>query len=140
MNIVGGGVTAIGRGANGMTAPFCVLVIIDFRPEFDGEKFQFALELVHRDGQPVDLEGPDGKSRVQIFQEMTAGMGPDSPDIQRRQGTPPGVIPVGVRTVVNLATGLPLIPNEFYGWRLSVDGEEGPGWNTLFFVADQERA
>lgn len=139
LNIVGGGISSIGSYPDGMTAPFSVLVILDFKPEFDGQKFQYGLELVDLAGEPVELEGPEGKSRLQLFNEQTAGIEPNSPDIQKRQGVPPGIIPIGVRSVVALTNGIPLPSTNFYSWRLTVDSQEVPGGTRTFYVKSQEQ-
>lgn len=137
LNIVGGGLTTLESGPDGMTPPFSVLATLDFKPSFDGGKFQFGFELVDKDGHPVELDGPEGKSRIQLSNEQTAGLAPNSPEFQRRLGVPPGVIPIGLRSVVTLGTGLPLVPDNFYQWRLTVDSQEVPGGNQFFYVKSQ---
>jgi len=83
---------------------------------------QLRLELFDGDGQPVEVETPDGMQP--LFIEMQFAVAPQ-----------PGIKPGSTMTfpfAVNMGPQPAITPGGIYEWRLSIDGTTKDDWHVVF--------
>jgi hypothetical protein len=116
--ISGGGWTSIVPGA-----PFGVALLVEVPWDRLNEKHEFRLELLDADGQPV-IGAPEGSGEqpVLVEGEFIGGRPPEL-----RPGTP-----MTIPAAINFPLGAPLLPEQRYVWKLSINGESHETWNLAF--------
>lgn len=130
LNILGGAWQICGlNAATGLTPPQTVVTILEVPAKYRGEQFALSLTLLNEAGDPVEVPGPTGESQALRVQQLAKVDPPMAPGVH----IPPHV-PSRVQTILNLANGLPLAPNNLYRWELEVDGNRKPHWRVSFFV------
>jgi hypothetical protein len=110
------------------TPPQGVVVVVEVPGEHLNEEFALELSL-HGEHTPVLLPDPlTGDERpLRVAQNLVAVSIPGMP----RKA------PNRAHFVVNMAPGLPLLPDHVYTWRVQVDGESRPDWATSFYVRQE---
>ena len=115
--VLGGGWSITGPDPQ----PMALAIKIEVPWHQANERHTCSVALMDADGQPVELETPDGLKPLEL-------------EAQFEVGRPPGVKP-GTPLDVVLAVGLgpiPLAPDSRFTWRLSIDGETEEDWYASF--------
>lgn len=107
--------------------PWAITVELRVPWHDNNRSFPFVLELLDADGQPIELETPNGLEPVAINTEVRLTAGP---------GLPPGSQIVGVGAF--LLQPIPLAPGQLFEWRLSIDGATRDEWRVSFATTKQE--
>lgn len=117
--IIGGGWSIVGP----QPVPFAVVADIKVPWHGIGTKHKLRLELLDADGQPVEVEQPDGSTQPLVI-EGDFGVAP-TPEIK-----------AGAELTFPFAVNLPpqpaIEPDGMYEWRLSIDGETRDEWRVTF--------
>jgi hypothetical protein len=90
-----------------------------------GRRFDFVLELIDADGQPV-LNANGSPYRL-AGSNFVATLHEGLPD-----GSP------GLFTLPLTATDLPLAPGERYEWRVTIGDEQRDDWRASFYVREKK--
>jgi hypothetical protein len=80
------------------------------------------LELVDQDGQPVEVETPEGPQPLVIEGQFQVSPVP---------GVKPGT-PIDFPVAFNLPPQPAIAPGGRYEWRLTIDGKSGEDWRLAF--------
>jgi hypothetical protein len=115
--ISGGGVNLVGPGPT----PLALAIHIRMPWHDMNRKHKFVVELMDSDGQPVEIETPDGLSPLRIEGDFSTTPGPE-----QRPGS---------ELVASLAANfgpLPLAPDSGYVWTLSINGKSRDEWRLPF--------
>jgi hypothetical protein len=130
VNVLGAGWAVTGlEPQTGMTAPQCLVVLIDVPPAHYGESFTVGIQLRDSSGGLVEMPGPAGQLQPLRIAQISRVEEPTVP------GVPRGILWAHSNFVFSLVNGLPLRPDEMYTWHVEIDGEERSHWAASFFVA-----
>jgi hypothetical protein len=145
LNIVGGGVTVVGRAPNiGLTAPFSLVVSLEVPPDQYGAECAVEIILEDASGDVVTVPGaaPGDERQPVVRVSQTARFdGPKpTPHLKFPEQYQQGFLPSRVYVVIGFSSGLPLASGEAYLWRVTVDGQTRDEWTARFVVAEQVAA
>jgi len=116
LNMIGGGWTI----RSSQPAPFAIAGIIEVPAEQANKKHRMRFELIDLDGQPINVETPEGEQPLVIDGEF---------EVARMLGAPAGTaltLPVALN---HPPVPLPPGPAE---WRWEIDGETHVDWRLAF--------
>jgi hypothetical protein len=125
LTVIGGGWTITGAP----TAPFGIGVIIEVPWNQTNQDHQFRFALTDIDGQPVEIDTPEGTQFVQFEGGFQVGR-------------PPGVRPgsaIPIKFAVNSGP-ISLSPGCHYVWQLAIDGHEHEDWRLPFSTRTEAQA
>jgi hypothetical protein len=131
LNIIGGGLTAIGYVRDtGTTAAFAVVMSVTVPARHFNEACSVELVLEDAAGAPVSLPGPaPGQAQVlRIGQAIQFG------EPKAIAGVPRLQLPLRNQWVVAFSNGLPLPVGQRYVWRAKIDHDSRDAWTEEFFV------
>jgi hypothetical protein len=126
--MVGGGIAIIGLNPlTGTTAPFTVVALVTFDPQFIGESpaIEFALETEH--GQLVTLPGQPGPLRMAMAEKL-------NPPMLQGANVPNDAVRPKHQMLMQFQNGLPLPAGTGYRWRITIDQQTNPEWTEGFYV------
>lgn len=130
LNIIGGGITAIGYVKDtGLTAAFAVVVLIMVPSQHLGAECSVELVLEDEAGNPVSLPGPAGEA-----QTMRIGRVIQFTEPKALPGVPRLALGIRHQLVLGFANGLPLPVGQRYAWRVKIDHDSKGDWIEDFFV------
>lgn len=136
LNVMGANWQISGMQPTGMSAPCCVVCLIDIPADFIGQHCSVELALLDEHGVPVEVPLPPGgvipsgqTSALRVAQLVNI----EAPAIPNMI-LPPG-LPSKIQMVLTFPNGLPLGPGRMYKWRLQIDGNTRPEWENPFYVA-----
>jgi len=116
LNIIGGGWNITTGGV-----PSALAILLEVPWDRTNERLHFQIELVDSDGNAVMGQGPAGEAPIVIAGDLEVGR---PPGIKR--GTP-----IAVPIAINMGPH-PLMPDNRYEWRLSVNDESDENWRVAF--------
>jgi hypothetical protein len=132
INAIGAAFTLTGiQPQTGLTPPQHVVVVIDVPTKYVGTDFSFAIELRRDDlNQAVTVPGPAGQPEAMRIQQIVR---PEKPQVPPGAQTPSG-LDARIQYVLAFPTGLQLPPGVTYRWRIEIEGQTKPGWDSVFHV------
>jgi len=116
VNILGGNLSFLGTGPDGMTAPVTVYAIL-ISPSALDEPVAVEIVLVDASGHPVLMPTQDGKTQALRVAQNIEFQAPTLPGIL----IPKGSVETSSQMILNFPNGLPLQSGSSYTWRLQVD-------------------
>jgi hypothetical protein len=133
INALGAGFSMLHMQPTGLSGPMYMIVMIDVHAKYAGQQYAVSIELRNETtGQPVMLAAaPAGQLEPLRIQQVLS--------VQSPQGPPGFFVPVGSvpsRQLLPIAfqDGLPLEAGHMYAWKVQIDGQGRPGWESRFFV------
>lgn len=123
--LLGGGWSTIGPDPT----PFAIAMLLEVPWNEANQRFQFKLELLSEDAQPVLMPTPEGERPLVLDGAFEVG---------RPAGARVGM-PLNVPIAINLPH-LPLQPDRVYVWRLSIDGRTDEDWRLTFTTRPRQHA
>lgn len=132
VNVIGAGwqITGVDQ-TTGLTAPQCVVVMIDVPPDFYGEDYAITLTLRDEHGDPIALPGPAGTAEAM---RITHTVRAEEPRFAPGIHVPRRQLWAHNQIVLNLANGLPLPMGRMYSWTVDIDTTSDPHWVAPFCV------
>ena len=132
INAIGAAFTLTGlQPQSGLTPPQHVVVVIDVPVTYVGTDFAVAIELRRDDiDQAVTVPGPAGQPEAMRIQQIVR---PERPHVPQGAQMPSGLY-ARIQYVLAFPTGLQLQPGVTYRWRVEIEGQTKPGWDTVFHV------
>jgi len=127
VNALGVNWSITGLAPTGLTPPQTLVALIDIPAKLAGQPFTVCLTLLDESGAAVV---PAGQSDAVRVQQLASVQRPAVPNVIL-----PEELPYKHQVTVNFGNGLPLQPGRMYHWRLEIDGNTRPEWETSFFVA-----
>lgn len=133
VNVIGGFFTLLGHNPQTKhAAPHYVIVIIEVPSALAGNEFAMQLQMrnLTRD-EVVRFVSPDGRLEpLQIAQAQRV-----APLVLPPGMTLPETHPIQMQTVLGIDSGVALVEaGEQFCWKVSIDGQSKPGWETRFSV------
>jgi hypothetical protein len=115
--VLGGGWSVCGPDPTAMA----LAIKIEVPWDRANQKHRCQIDLIDADGQPVQIETPEGLRPVQMSADFEVGRPP---------GLKPGT-PIDLPLAINVGP-MPIPPGGRYEWRLSIDGETQDEWRVVF--------
>jgi hypothetical protein len=129
VNLIGANWSITGIQPPGMTPPQTLVVLVDVPSRFHGEDFALSMTLFDDAGDPVDVPGPTGEMQPLRVQQLVRAERPVIPGAN----VPPDA-PGSVQVILNFGGGIPLSSGRTYYWRVEIDTNTNPQWETSFYV------
>lgn len=132
LNLIGGGISMMGFGPEGLTVPFSVCVITNVPAKYAGEQYALSVELYDETRkQVVKAPGQTGQQEAMRVQQMV--------DVDHIQLGPGVRMPNDAQSqnimIMNFPSGMPLLPGT-YDWRAQIEGQTRAGWFARFHVLE----
>jgi hypothetical protein len=136
--IVGSGITLVGLDPQtGHTAPISVVAIATFDPKFLGESPLVEFSFETDDGELVELPAPPDQIEVHPQPlRITTGPNPLLPTVVKGVDVPADAVRPKVQMMMQFQSGLPLVADRRYLWRMTIDGETRDEWTESLYVMD----
>lgn len=136
--IVGSGITLAGLDPqSGRTAPISAIAIATFDPKFLGESPVVEFSFETDDGElveiPPPLDQPDGNPQPL---RITPGENPLVPTVVEGVVVPAHAVRPKVQMMMQFQSGMPLVADRRYLWRITIDGETRDEWTETLYVMD----
>jgi hypothetical protein len=141
LNIIGGGVTMVGRLPNApATAPFFLGVLLSAPAAYYGAECLVEIRLEDKAGNLVTLPAAShGLSTTPLAISQTAKFTVPTPPPHLRlpDSSLQDYLHGRVQLIVAFPNGLPLTAGEGYSWSVRVDEQARPDWTLEFVVLEQ---
>jgi hypothetical protein len=136
--IVGSGITLVGRDPQtGLTAPISVVAIATFDPKFLGESPIVEFSFETDDGQLVEMPPPPNQPDAPPQPlRITPGPSPLMPTVVKGVEVPAAAARPKIQMMMQFQSGLPLLADRRYLWRITIDGETRDEWTESLYVLD----
>lgn len=140
--IVGSGITIVGIDPQtSRSAPISVVAIASFDPKFLGERPVVELSFETDDGQIVELPTPSDQAQVQS-QPLRIASEPNAllPTVIAGVDVPVDAVRPKVQMMMQFQSGIPLLADRKYLWRVTIDGETRDEWTESLYVVDLSKS